>query len=45
MNKTLEKAYRYGSTLGAFNKAIKEGGVDKDHFVFENWEKRGQSYV
>jgi radical SAM superfamily enzyme YgiQ (UPF0313 family) len=34
----LEKAYRYGSSLGSFNKAIKESPVDTNKVVFENWD-------
>lgn len=38
INTLLEKAYRYGSTLGDFNKVIKEEKIDSDYFVFKNWE-------
>lgn len=38
ISKILEKAYRYGFTLGGFNKAIKEGGLDLNQIVFSNWE-------
>lgn len=39
INKILEDAYRYGSTLGSFKKAIRENKqINFDHFVFENWD-------
>ena len=34
INKTLVKAYRYGNTIGAFNRAIKEEKIDFKYFVF-----------
>ncbi|MBI1858872.1 MAG: radical SAM protein [Candidatus Melainabacteria bacterium] len=37
--KCLEKAYRYGFTLGSFNKVFKEENVDIDHYVFKTWDK------
>ena len=38
INKILELAYRYGSSLGSFNKAIKESKIDSDFFIFQNWD-------
>lgn len=38
INPLLEKAYRYSSTLGSFNKAIKEEKVDVDYFIHKTWE-------
>ncbi len=39
INKVLEKAYRYGNTLGCFNKAIKEEGITLDEIVFSTWDE------
>jgi radical SAM superfamily enzyme YgiQ (UPF0313 family) len=39
INKSLEKAYRYGNTLGSFNKAIKEEGINLDEIVFNVWNE------
>ena len=40
INIILEKAYRYGSTLGSFKKAIREHKeIDFDYFVFKSWDK------
>ncbi len=41
INDILELAYRYGSTLGAFNKAINENKtkVDTNHFIFNNLDE------
>ncbi|MBI3590834.1 MAG: radical SAM protein [Candidatus Melainabacteria bacterium] len=42
INKILEDAYRYGNTLGSFNKAIKENKaeIDSNHFIFQNWDTK-----
>jgi len=37
--KCLEKVYRYGFTLGSFNKVFKEENVDIDHYMFKTWDK------
>lgn len=40
INKILEDAYRYGSTIGSFKKAIRENkNIDCEHFVFNTWGK------
>lgn len=40
IGKILEKAYRYGSTLGSFNKAMRENkDIDCDYYIFKNWDK------
>ena len=40
INKILELAYRYGNTLGSFNKAIREcqDEIDSDKFIFKTWD-------
>lgn len=39
INPILEAAYRYGNTLGAFNKAIKEfKHINVNYFIYENWD-------
>lgn len=39
IGKILEEAYKYGGTLGAYNKAIKENkNIDSDYFIYGNWE-------
>lgn len=35
--KALERAYRYGFTLGGFNKAIKEEKLDLNQIAFDRW--------
>ena len=40
VNKILEDAYRYGSTIGSFKKAMRENKIiDSDNFIFTNWGK------
>lgn len=41
IGKVLEKAYRYGNTLGSFNKAIREyrSEIDFDHYIFNSWDR------
>ena len=39
-NKILEDASRYGSTLGAFKKAMRENKqINSDYFIFEKWDQ------
>ena len=38
INKILEDAYRYGSTIGSFKKAMRENkNIDSDYFIFNPW--------
>ena len=39
INEVLFNAYRYGSTLGSFSKAMRESSVDCNYFIFSNWDK------
>ena len=40
INKILVDAYRYGSTLGSFSKAMRENrNINSDYFIFENWKE------
>lgn len=41
INKVLELAYRYGSSLGSFTKAIKETGLESEceYFIYKNWNQ------
>ena len=39
INKILMDAYRYGSTLGSFSKALKEENINSDYFVFGSWDQ------
>ena len=41
INKILEDAYRYGSTLGSFKKSMRENKskIDSDYFIFQNWKQ------
>jgi len=40
INKILVDAYKYGSTLGSFKKAIRENKhIDSDYFMFTDWDK------
>lgn len=39
INKILEDAYSYGSSLGSFKKAIRENKeINSDYFIFKDWE-------
>lgn len=39
ISNALVKAYRYGSSLGAFNKALKEEKINKEYFIHKNWQQ------
>ena len=41
INKILEDAYRYGSTIGSFKKSMRENKskIDSDYFIFQNWKQ------
>lgn len=39
INKILVDAYKYGSSLGSFKKAIRENkDIDADYFIFKDWD-------
>lgn len=39
VNKILVDAYKYGSTLGSFKKAMRENkNIDSDYFIFKDWD-------
>lgn len=39
INKILVDAYRYGSTIGSFKKAMRENkDIDSDYFTYKNWD-------
>ncbi len=41
INSILLNAYRYGSTLGSFSKAMRENrNIDSDYFIFKNWDEK-----
>jgi radical SAM superfamily enzyme YgiQ (UPF0313 family) len=39
INKILVDAYRYGSTIGSFKKAMRENkDIDSEYFIYKNWD-------
>jgi len=39
INKILVDAYRYGSTIGSFKKAMRENkDIDGEYFIYKNWD-------